>query len=136
MNVVLVKRIIVVVAFALLSLSIFFSELMYNLSYEVISIDKDSAAFTPSPLFQAAALFLLAIYLFFNLINKKAFGNISTSWLGMAFLVAVFFTMMSPTDFIFSASINVVAIRYLFFSLIGSLITINLMEEYSKEESI
>ena len=132
MNIVIAKRIIVTLAFVALSLSIFFHNLFFNLLTEETYPDVGISSNENNLFLTIIILLSLPTYLFLNLIDKKSFWNVPTFWFGITFVIGMTIIMMSPTDFIFSDSTNVIALRYFFFTMIGALITINVLEEYPK----
>ena len=132
MNIVIAKRIIVTLAFVALSLSLFFQDLFFNLLTEETYPDVGISSFENYIFLYIIIVLSLPTYLILNLIDKKSFWNVPTFWFGITFVIAMTITMMSPTDFIYSDSINVIALRYFFFTTIGALITINVLEEYPK----
>ena len=140
-NFVLIKRIIVLIIILLGFLQSLLSNLVRNFSNNIEQIRNYANSLEEVSTSSDVDIYLILISMSFiilllilSVLNKNKFFKLKTSWIGILGLVLLTLFGLTPTGDVVIEFHNSANLRYLLYALIGSLITLNFVEEQKQKE--
>jgi len=140
-NFLIIKRIIVLVIILLGFLEALLSNLVTNFSnnIELIRNYANSLEEVSSDIniyLMLLSLSLILLLLILSALDTNKIFKLKTSWIGIAGVILFTLFGLIPTGDVVIEFHNSANIRYLLYALLGSLITLNFVEEHMQEKQI